>query len=149
MSAQGVGKNQPAKLAAFEGLYQTTSNAPLTVIGWVDEKNEQTHGLQIPGLLSFLDHNNFHTPVTGLDAFTPEDRPPVTPSFLFFHGMVAIGTAQTYLVVYLPTYAATQLHMTAAKALGAVGASRGLFMASCARPKVFPKWCRRTSCSRR
>ena len=43
MSAQGVGKNQPAKLAAFEGLYQTTSNAPLTIIGWVDEKNEQTH----------------------------------------------------------------------------------------------------------
>jgi MHS family proline/betaine transporter-like MFS transporter len=35
-------------------------------------------------------------------------------------GMVAIGTAQTYLVVYLPTYAATQLHMAPARALGAV-----------------------------
>jgi MHS family proline/betaine transporter-like MFS transporter len=35
-------------------------------------------------------------------------------------GMVAIGTAQTYLIVYLPTYAATQLHMTASKALGAI-----------------------------
>ncbi len=35
-------------------------------------------------------------------------------------GMVAIGTAQTYLVVYLPTYAATQLHMKAGKALGAI-----------------------------
>jgi MHS family proline/betaine transporter-like MFS transporter len=35
-------------------------------------------------------------------------------------GMVAIGTAQTYLIVYLPTYAATQLHMKAGKALGAV-----------------------------
>jgi len=34
--------------------------------------------------------------------------------------MVAIGTAQTYLIVYLPTYASTQLHMTAGKALGAV-----------------------------
>lgn len=34
--------------------------------------------------------------------------------------MVAIGTAQTYLIVYLPTYAATQLHMKAGKALGAV-----------------------------
>ena len=43
------------------------------------------------GLLSFLDHNDFHTPVTGLDAFAPEDRPPVEASFLFFHGMVAIG----------------------------------------------------------
>jgi cytochrome d ubiquinol oxidase subunit I len=93
MSAQGVGKNQPAKLAAFEGLYQTTSNAPDTIIGWVDEKNERTHGIQIPGLLSFLTHNDFHTPVTGLDAFAPEDRPPVAASFLFFHGMVAIGAA--------------------------------------------------------
>jgi len=34
--------------------------------------------------------------------------------------MVAIGTAQTYLIVYLPTFAATQLHMTAGKALGAI-----------------------------
>ncbi len=48
-SAQGVAKNQPAKLAAFEGLYQTTSNAPLTVVGWVDEKNQKVVGLQIPG----------------------------------------------------------------------------------------------------
>jgi cytochrome d ubiquinol oxidase subunit I len=90
-SAQGVGKNQPAKLAAFEGLYETTSNAPLTIVGWVDEKNEKVDGIQMRGLLSFLDHNDFHTPVTGLDAFAPEDRPPVEASFLFFHGMVAIG----------------------------------------------------------
>ena len=32
-SAQGVAKNQPAKLAAFEGLYETTSNAPLLLVG--------------------------------------------------------------------------------------------------------------------
>ena len=90
-SAQGVGKNQPAKLAAFEGLYETTSNAPLTIVGWVDEKNEKVDGIQVPELLSFLDHNDFHTPVTGLDAFPPQDRPPVEASFLFFHGMVGIG----------------------------------------------------------
>ena len=90
-SAQGVGKNQPAKLAAFEGLYETTSNAPLTLAGYVDEKNEKVVGIQVRGLLSFLDHNNFRAPVTGLDAFPKEDRPPVEASFLFFHGMVAIG----------------------------------------------------------
>jgi cytochrome d ubiquinol oxidase subunit I len=90
-SAQGVGKNQPAKLAAFEGLYETTSNAPLTLVGWVDEKDQKVDGIQVPEMLSFLDHNDFHTPVTGLDAFAPEDRPPVEASFLFFHGMVGIG----------------------------------------------------------
>ena len=91
ISAQGVAKNQPAKLAAFEGLYQTTSNAPLVLAGWVDEKNERVVGIKAPGVLSFLAHNDFHAPVIGLDEFKPEDRPPVTASFLFFHGMVGIG----------------------------------------------------------
>jgi len=93
LSAQGVAKNQPAKLAAFEGLYQTTSNAPLVLVGYVDEKNERVVGLSAPGWLSFLTHNDFHTPVIGLNAFKPEDRPPVQASFLFFHGMVGIGFA--------------------------------------------------------
>ena len=90
-SARGVAKNQPAKLAAFEGLYNTTSNAPLVIAGWVDEKNEKVIGLLWPGLLSFLAHRNLHTPVTGLNDFPAQDRPPVTASFIFFHGMVAIG----------------------------------------------------------
>jgi cytochrome bd ubiquinol oxidase subunit I len=93
ISAQGVAKNQPAKLAAFEGLYNTSSNAPLVLAGIVDEKNERVVGISAPGLLSFLTHNDFHTPVTGLNEFKPEDRPPVQASFLFFHGMVGIGFA--------------------------------------------------------
>ena len=90
-SAQGVAKNQPVKLAAFEGLYQTTSNAPLTVVGWVDEQNQKVVGLQIPDMLSFLAFNNFHAAVTGLDSVAPADRPPVQASFQFFHAMVGIG----------------------------------------------------------
>ena len=93
ISAQGVAKNQPEKLAAFEGLYNTTSNAPLTLAGWVDEKNEKAVGLQMPGMLSFLAHNDVHTTVTGLNEYAPEDRPPVQASFLFFHGMVGVGFA--------------------------------------------------------
>lgn len=92
-SAQGVARNQPAKLAAFEGLYQTTSNAPLVLAGYVDEKNEKVVGIAVPGMLSFLVHNDFNKPVTGLNEFKPEDRPPVQASFLFFHGMVGIGFA--------------------------------------------------------
>ena len=93
ISAQGVAKNQPAKLAAFEGLYNTTSNAPLVLAGYVDEKNEKVVGLSAPYLLSFLTHNDFHSPVTGLNEFKPEDRPPVQASFILFHGMVGIGFA--------------------------------------------------------
>lgn len=93
ISAQGVAKHQPAKLAAFEGLYNTTSNAPLVLVGFVDEKHEKVVGIAVPGWLSFLTHNDFHTPVTGLNEFKPEDRPSVAASFLFFHGMVGIGFA--------------------------------------------------------
>lgn len=92
ISAQVVAKTQPAKLAAFEGLYKTTTNAPLVIIGWVDEKDGVTEGIEAPGALSFLANDHFNTPVTGLNAFPPEDRPPVTPSFIFFHGMVFAGS---------------------------------------------------------
>jgi cytochrome d ubiquinol oxidase subunit I len=78
-------------LAAFEGLYETTARAPLTLVGWVDEKAERTRGIHVPGLLSFLAHSSLEQPVTGLREFRPEDRPPVAWSFLFFHGMVIIG----------------------------------------------------------
>jgi len=90
-SAQGVAKNQPVKLAAFEGLYETTSNAPLTMFGYVDEQNQKVVGLQIPNMLSFLAFNNFHATVTGLKSVPPADRPPVQASFQFFHAMVGIG----------------------------------------------------------
>jgi cytochrome d ubiquinol oxidase subunit I len=93
ISAQGVAKNQPAKLAAFEGLYTTESNAPLTLFGYVDEQDQKVVGLQAPYLLSFLAHDDIHATVTGLDAFPPSDRPPVGASFFFFHAMVGIGTA--------------------------------------------------------
>ena len=91
-SAAGVAQNQPAKLAAFEGLYETTSNAPLTLFGWVDESTETIrHSVAIPGLLSWLVHGDSGQPVRGLREFAPEDRPPVQWSFQFYHGMVAIG----------------------------------------------------------
>lgn len=92
-SARGVARNQPAKLAACEGLYDTVTNAPLTLLGWVDEKNERVIGPTVPGLLSFLARGSTKLSVTGLRDFKPQDRPPVKYTFFFFHGMVAIGTA--------------------------------------------------------
>ncbi|HEV2319523.1 MAG TPA: cytochrome ubiquinol oxidase subunit I, partial [Verrucomicrobiae bacterium] len=93
MSAREVAEYQPAKLAAFEGLYNTESNAPLTLIGYVDERDHKVEGLELPGLLSFLAYHNTHAVVKGLDSIPPGDRPPVASCFMFFHGMVAIGVA--------------------------------------------------------
>ncbi len=91
-SGRGVAKNQPAKLAAFEGLYDTTAHAPLTLWGWVDEKNETVKdSVAIPGMLSYLVYGDTSRPVEGLHAFKPEDLPPVNMSFQFYHLMVAVG----------------------------------------------------------
>jgi cytochrome d ubiquinol oxidase subunit I len=91
-SAVGVARNQPAKLAAFEGLYTNTPHAPLTLWGWVDEKAEAVKGgVGIPGLLSYLVYKDTSKPVQGLSKFKPEDRPPVNMSFQFYHIMVAVG----------------------------------------------------------
>mgnify|MGYP000939265956 CR=1 FL=1 len=98
-SAIGVAKNQPAKLAAFEGLYETTTNAPLVLFGWVDEKNESVHGPAIPGMLSYLTHGDASKPVIGLNEFPPEDRPPVQRVFQLYHLMVGIGFAMIGLAV--------------------------------------------------
>ncbi|HEV2247358.1 MAG TPA: cytochrome ubiquinol oxidase subunit I [Terriglobia bacterium] len=92
-SAQGVARNQPTKLAAFEGLYETTSNVPLTLFGWVDEKNAKVIGPKIPGMLSFLTYGDTRKPVAGLReaAPDPKDRPPVNVTFQLFHLMVTVG----------------------------------------------------------
>ncbi|MCX6924231.1 MAG: cytochrome ubiquinol oxidase subunit I, partial [Verrucomicrobia bacterium] len=91
-SAVGVAKNQPAKLAAFEGLYDTTTNAPLSLFGWVDEKSETVKGgVAIPGMLSWLTHGDASKPVLGLRELKPEDRPPVNFTFQLYHAMVATG----------------------------------------------------------
>ena len=99
-SAQGVAKNQPAKLAAFEGRYDTRTHAPLALAGWVDEKNERfAFNIEVPGMLSWLAHGDTSKQVIGLREFRPEDRPPVNFTFQLFHLMVAVGFGQIAIAV--------------------------------------------------
>ncbi len=92
LSAEGVAKNQPAKLAAFEGHYKSEGAADLYLFGWVDDENEKVFGPKIPGGLSFLLHSDFKSPVKGLDSFAKKDRPSqVNAIFQFYHLMVALG----------------------------------------------------------
>jgi len=90
-SGQIVAQTQPAKLAAYEGHYPALAPADGYLVGWVDEKAGQTHGLAVPGLLSYLISGSFDAPVTGLSAFAPEKRPPVNFVFQTYHAMIAIG----------------------------------------------------------
>lgn len=85
-----VAETQPAKMAAFEGLYETEP-ADLYLVGWVDEETEETYGIKLPGMLSWLIHFDSSVPVTGLKEFAIEDRPPVNIVFQTYHMMVGIG----------------------------------------------------------
>lgn len=90
-SAQTLAETQPAKLAAFEAHYQESAPADLYLFGWVHEQSKDVTGVAIPGMASFLAHGDFSAPLTGLEAFAPEDRPPVNFVFQTYHAMVAIG----------------------------------------------------------
>ena len=99
-SADGVAQNQPEKLAAMEGHFQT-GPADLYLFGWVDKQNEVTHGVKIPNGLSYMIHYDTAAPVTGLDQYPVEDRPgQVNAVFQFYHIMVAIGMFLIALTLY-------------------------------------------------
>lgn len=91
-SADGVAVNQPAKLAAMEGHYEKSAPADLYLLGWVDNEKQEVTGLGVPGGLSFLVHQDFKAPITGLNAFPKEDQPSqVNAVFQFYHIMISIG----------------------------------------------------------
>ncbi len=100
-SANVVAKYQPAKLAAMEAHYDTSAVADMYLFGWVNNTKQKVTGIKIPGGLTFLLHGNFKTPVTGLNAFKPEERPgQVNAVFQFYHLMIAIGIILIFLTLY-------------------------------------------------
>lgn len=93
-SAEGVSHNQPAKLAALEGHFDSLAVADMYIFGWVDKEKQEVTGLAIPGGLSFLTQFDFDAPVKGLNAFPENERPTALNAiFQFYHLMIAIGMA--------------------------------------------------------
>lgn len=100
-SADGVAVNQPAKLAAMEGHFEKSAPADLYLLGWVDKEKQEVTGIGIPGGLSFLVHQDFKAPITGLNSFPVEDRPSqINAVFQFYHIMIAIGMLLIGLTLY-------------------------------------------------
>lgn len=101
ISARWVAENQPAKLAAMEGLFQTEAGAPLSIGGWPDIASRQTRfAVQIPRGLSLLAFHDPNAVVQGLDAFPPEDQPDPRIVHVAFQIMVGIGFAIIGLVAW-------------------------------------------------
>ena len=88
--ANTVAQTQPAKLAAFEGHFKTGPGT-MYIFGIPDEEEQRVRGIGIPGGLSFLLHNDFEEPVTGLDQIPREDWPPLQIPFQMYHLMISLG----------------------------------------------------------
>lgn len=87
-----VAYTQPIKLAAFEGLFSTTTSAPLLLFGVIDGKNERVHfPVAIPGGLSIFISGNTKYQVQGLKDFPEAHWPPLEMTFYSFHLMVVLG----------------------------------------------------------
>jgi cytochrome d ubiquinol oxidase subunit I len=97
-AARDVASQQPIKLAALEGLSQTTRGAPIHLLGWYTN-GHVAYGIEIPRLLSLLAFHNLNATVTGLDTVPASDQPPVNVVRLAFQTMVGIGTLLALLSV--------------------------------------------------
>jgi cytochrome d ubiquinol oxidase subunit I len=86
-----VADAQPTKLAAIEGLPDTTGGASLHLLGWYTD-DQVKYGVAIPKLLSLLAFHDPDATVQGLDAVPDNDRPPVNVVRVAFQTMVGIGT---------------------------------------------------------
>ncbi|MGA3037929.1 MAG: cytochrome ubiquinol oxidase subunit I [Vulcanimicrobiaceae bacterium] len=85
--------NQPIKLAAMEGLFETTHGAPLAIIGMPDVANKKLiDPIVVPRFLSFLAYGNFDANVDGLTNYATVLWPPVELTYYAYHVMVGFGT---------------------------------------------------------
>lgn len=97
--ARYVAVEQPVKLAAQEGLPETTDGAPFTIGGWYTD-GEVKGGIEIPYLLSILATHDPNGEVIGLNSVPVEDQPPVNVVRMAFQYMVGVGSALALLAAW-------------------------------------------------
>jgi len=82
---------QPVKVAAMEGIWETTKGAPAVLFAIPDESlKANRYEIAIPKLASLYLTHSLDGEVKGLDAF-PGATPPVKPVFFAFRIMVGVG----------------------------------------------------------
>jgi cytochrome d ubiquinol oxidase subunit I len=93
-NADMVAREQPAKLAAFEGHFETgEGGTPLYLFGWPDQQNRTVAaGVAVPSMLSVLLYHDPNQPVPGLDQLEADyGAPPVWLTFQAYHLMIGLG----------------------------------------------------------
>jgi cytochrome d ubiquinol oxidase subunit I len=88
---------QPTKLAAIEGHWETRAGAPLILFAIPNESEERNdYEIAIPKLGSIILVHDPNGVIKGLKEWPVEDRPPVKIPFFAFRIMVAIGFAMLF-----------------------------------------------------
>jgi cytochrome bd ubiquinol oxidase subunit I len=84
-------KHQPQKVAAMEGIWETSQNVPLLLFALPDEVNRTNeYELAIPNLASIILTHEIDGQLQGLNDFK-DQHPPVKPVFFGFRIMVGMG----------------------------------------------------------
>lgn len=85
-------EHQPTKVAAMEGLWETSRGVSASLFAIPDEKAEKNHfEIAIPKLASIYLTHDINGEVKGLKEWPKEDRPPVAVVYFAFRIMVGIG----------------------------------------------------------
>ncbi len=87
-----VYEQQPVKLAAMEGHWETHRGAPMILFALPDQQQEKNHyELAIPKIGSLIVTNSFDGEIKGLKEWPADERPPVAIVFWSFRTMVGVG----------------------------------------------------------
>ncbi len=94
LAGKYVARNQPAAIAAMEGLFKTEAGAPIVLVGQPNESTGQIDNLiAVNDVLSFLIYGTTKAEVQGLDRFPRDQWPDALPLLYYaYHIMAGLGT---------------------------------------------------------
>jgi cytochrome d ubiquinol oxidase subunit I len=94
LAGKYVAKNQPAAIAAMEGLFKSEVGAPLVLMGQPNEETGQIDNpIVVNDVLSFLVYGTTKAEVQGLDQFPRDQWPTALPLLYYsYHIMAGLGT---------------------------------------------------------
>ena len=101
LAGKYVAQNQPAAIAAMEGLFKTETGAGIVLMGQPNEETGQIDNpIVVNNLLSFLIYGTTKAEVKGLDQFPQDQRPTALPLLFYaYHIMAGLGTWFVLLMV--------------------------------------------------
>ena len=101
LAGKYVARNQPAAIAAMEGLFKSVTGAPIVLIGQPNEETGQIDNpIAVNNVLSYLIYGTTKAEVKGLDQFPRDEWPNALPLLFYsYHIMAGLGTWFVLLMV--------------------------------------------------